>query len=131
MRSTADAPAPPTYLPALEGAARAWRVRRGAHCGTDTPPAGVRRDRRLHGRHANRRSAPWCLAGRPSALLLQPGSGSAFWYLALKNWVIASGIHPHVVFVFFRDTNLTDVLFRLDEQFRWSLDRVAHDQRTS
>ena len=48
--------------------------------------------------------------------------------VASSNWVIASGIHPRVVFVFFRDTNLTDVLFRLDEQFRWSLDRVAHDR---
>lgn len=61
-------------------------------------------------------------------MLLQPGSGSAFWYLALKNWVIASGIRPQAVFVVFRDTNLTDVLFRLDEQFRWSVDRVAHDR---
>jgi hypothetical protein len=58
------------------------------------------------------------LAGRPVAPLLQPGSGSAFWYLALRNWVIASGIRPRVVFIFFRDTNLTNILFRLDEQFR-------------
>ena len=27
--------------------------------------------------------------------------------------------------IFFRDTNLTDVMFRLDEQFRWSLDLAA------
>jgi hypothetical protein len=67
------------------------------------------------------------LAGRPVAPLLQPGSGPAFWYLALKNWVIASGITPRVVFIFFRDTNLTDVMFRLDEQYRWSLDLVASD----
>ena len=62
------------------------------------------------------------------APLLQAGSGSAFWYLALKNWVIASGIRPRVVFIFFRDTNLTDVMFRLDDQFRWSLDMVAGDR---
>ena len=62
------------------------------------------------------------------APLLQPGSGPAFWYLALKNWVIASGIRPRMVFIFFRDTNLTDVLFRLDDQFRWSLDLVALDR---
>lgn len=68
------------------------------------------------------------LAGRPVAPLLQPGSGSAFWYLALRNWVIASGIRPRVVFIFFRDTNLTNVLFRLDEQFRWSVDMVAGDR---
>jgi len=62
------------------------------------------------------------LTGRPIAPLLQAGSGSAYWYLAFKNWVVASGIRPQAVFVFFRDTNLTDVLFRLNP---WSLDRVA------
>src|SRR6185436_2279510 len=68
------------------------------------------------------------LSGVPVAPLLQAGSGPAFWYLALKNWVIASGIKPRVVFIFFRDTNLTDTMFRLDEQFRWSLDMVAGDR---
>jgi alginate O-acetyltransferase complex protein AlgI len=62
------------------------------------------------------------LSGRPVAPLLQAGSGSAYWYLALKNWVVASGIRPRAVFVFFRDTNLTDALFRLSP---WSLDHVA------
>ncbi len=65
------------------------------------------------------------LSGVPVAPLLQAGSGPAFWYLALKNWVVASGIKPRVVFIFFRDTNLTDVMFRLDDQYRWSLDMVA------
>ena len=68
------------------------------------------------------------LSGRPVAPLLQPGSGSAFWYLALKNRVIASGIKPRAVFIFFRDTNLTDVMFRLDQTFRWSLDMVADER---
>lgn len=68
--------------------------------------AGTRIDDRLLGR----------LSGRPVALLLQAGSGSVFWYLALKNWVIPSGIKPRTVFIFFRDTNLTDTMFRLDEQ---------------
>ena len=37
--------------------------------------------------------------------------------------------HPAaLVFIFFRDTNLTDVMFRLDEQYRWSLDIAAHDR---
>jgi hypothetical protein len=65
------------------------------------------------------------LTGRPVAPLVQAASGSAYWYLALKNWVVASGIKPRLIFVFFSDTNLTDVLFRLNT---WSLDRVA--QRT-
>ena len=68
------------------------------------------------------------LAGRPVAPLLQAGTGPAFWYLALKNWVVASGVTPRVVFIFFRDTNLTDTMFRLDEQFRWSLDPVARER---
>src|SRR4029450_950467 len=50
-------------------------------------------------------------------------SGPAWWYLALKNWVIASGIRPKAVFIFFRDTNLTNVLFRIDAT--WSLDTAA------
>lgn len=68
------------------------------------------------------------LAGRPVAPLLQAGSGPVFWYLALKNWVIASGIKPRAVFIFFRDTNLTNLMFRLDEQFRWSVDYVAGEK---
>jgi hypothetical protein len=117
---------PPSYLPALEGP----RARQAAFEATRISDlqrlnpgyvvigdsmAGTRIDERRLGE----------LAGSPVAPLLQAGSGSAFWYLALKNWVIASGIKPRVVFIFFRDTNLTDVMFRLDEQFRWSLDLVA------
>ncbi len=124
----AEPAAAPSYLSALEGP----RVRQPFD-GSRIPElqrlnpgyvvigdsmAGTRIDERRLGQ----------LAGRPVAPLLQPGSGSAFWYLALKNWVIASGIHPRCVFIFFRDTNLTDAMFRLDEQFRWSVDMVAHER---
>lgn len=68
------------------------------------------------------------LTGRPAAPILQAGSGPVYWYLALKNWVIASGARPRVVFIFFRDTNLTDVMYRLDEGYRWNIDRVAADR---
>ena len=64
------------------------------------------------------------LSGKRVFAILHPGSGSAFWYLALKNWVIASGVRPQAVFVFFRDTNLTDVMFRFDTAIT---DRVALD----
>lgn len=67
------------------------------------------------------------LSGKRVYALLQAASGPAFWYLALKNWVIPSGASPTYVFVFFRDTNLTDVMFRLDESYRAHLDRAAHD----
>lgn len=68
------------------------------------------------------------LARVPVAPLLHPGAGSAWWYLVLKNWVIPSGIRPRYVLIFFRDTNLTNVMFRLDEQFRWMVDYVAHER---
>ena len=41
-------------------------------------------------------------------LLLQFASGPAYWYLAFKNYLVASGVRPRVTFFFFRDTNLTD-----------------------
>lgn len=68
------------------------------------------------------------LHGAPVAPILHAGSGSAYWYLVLKNWVIPSGIHPRVVMIFFRDTNLTNVMYRLDEQYRWMIDFAAHDR---
>jgi hypothetical protein len=124
----AGTPLPPTYLPALEG------PRERAPFAPDRVPdlqrlqpgyvvigdsmAGTRVD--------ERRLVE--LTGVQVAPLLQAGSGSAFWYLALKNWVIASGIRPRMVLIFFRDNNLTDVLFRLDEQFRWALDLAALDR---
>jgi hypothetical protein len=118
-------PLPPTYLPAFEGPRERGRFAdtrvselrylNPGYVVIGDSMAGTRVDERRLGE----------LAGVPIAPLLQPGSGSAFWYLALKNWVIASGIKPRMVFVFFRDTNLTDVMFRLDQQFRWSLDLVA------
>jgi hypothetical protein len=114
------------YLPALEGRREGpfhahripelQRMNPGAVVIGDSM-AGTRIDERLLGD----------LSGVPVAPLLQAGSGSAFWYLAMKNWVIASGIEPRVVFIFFRDTNLTDVLFRLDSPFAWALDSVATD----
>jgi hypothetical protein len=80
--------------------------------------AGTRIEPRLLTNLTHQRIAP----------LLQPGTGSAWWYLALKNWVIAAHIHPRCTFIFFRDTNLTNAIFRLDDQFRWSLDLVAHER---
>jgi len=44
----------------------------------------------------------------------------------LKNWVIPSRIHPKAVIVFFRDTNLTNVMFRIDAT--WALDTAALDR---
>jgi hypothetical protein len=118
----------PTYLPALEGprerlpfdAAPIGDLARmdPAYVIIGDSMAGSRIDPRLLTELTHASIAP----------LLQPASGPAWWYLALKNWVIASGVHPRCTFIFFRDTNLTNALFRLDNQFRWAVDRVAHDQ---
>lgn len=62
------------------------------------------------------------------SFLYHPATGPAWWYLAFKNHLVASGVKPRVVFVFFRDTNLTDTHFRLESQygFGFGLDDVAH-----
>ena len=61
------------------------------------------------------------------SFLYNPATGPAWWYLAFKNHLIASGVTPRAVFVFFRDTNLTDTLFRLESLYGNALDEVAHD----
>lgn len=121
----AEAPAIPSYLPALEGP----RTREPFN------PEPIEELRRMNPGYvvigdsmAGSRIDPRRLtelARQPIAPLLQAGSGPAYWYLLLKNWVIASGIHPRVVFIFFRDTNLTNVMYRLDDQYRWMLDVAA------
>jgi hypothetical protein len=68
------------------------------------------------------------LSGRSIAPLLSAGAGPAYWYLVFTNWVVPSGIRPRCIFIFFRDTNLTNVMFRLDEPYRWMIDLVAHDR---
>lgn len=62
--------------------------------------------------------------------LYHPATGPAWWYLAFKNHLIASGITPRAVFVFFRDTNLTDTLFRLESLYGNALDEVAHEDES-
>ena len=67
------------------------------------------------------------LGGGDVAPVLQHATGSAYWYLVLKNYVIASGVSPRWVIVFLRDTNMTDVMFRLDGPYRAKLDEVARE----
>jgi len=119
---------PPTYLAALEGPRARGRFEetRVSDLQRLNPGYVVIGDSMAGTRIDERRLSE--LAGTPVAPLLQPGSGSAFWYLALKNWVIASGIKPRLVMIFFRDDNLTDLMFRLDQQFRWALDLAARDR---
>jgi hypothetical protein len=62
------------------------------------------------------------------APLLQNATGSAYWYLVLKNYVVASGIKPQWVVIFFRDTNLTEPAWRLTGAYRPHLDDVAGER---
>jgi hypothetical protein len=119
---------PPTYLPALEGPRErgAFSPDRIPDLQSMQPGYVVIGDSMAGTRVDDHRLVE--LTGVLVAPLLQPGSGPAFWYLALKNWVIASGIRPRMVLIFFRDANLTDVMFRLDDQFRWALDLAALDR---
>ena len=122
-------PAPnlqPSYLPALYGPRErnpfdADRVSALARMKPDLvvigdSMAGTRIDHALLAQRTGSVTAP----------LLWAGSGPAWWYLALKNWVIPSGIHPRAVVVLFRDTNLTNVLFRIDAT--WALDAAARER---
>ena len=116
----------PTYLPALYGPRErnpfdAGRVRDLSQMNPGLVVIGDSM--------AGSRIDPALLTERTGLLtapLLYAGSGPAWWYLALKNWVVASGIHPRAVVVFVRDTNLTNVLFRIDTT--WSLDTAARDR---
>jgi hypothetical protein len=62
---------------------------------------------------------------QPAAFLHHAATGPAWWYLAFKNQLVASGVKPRMTFIFFRDTNLTDTMFRLEGQYGRALDEVA------
>jgi hypothetical protein len=59
------------------------------------------------------------------AFLYHAATGPAWWYLAFKNQLVASGVRPRMTFIFFRDTNLTDTMFRLEGHYGSALDEVA------
>jgi hypothetical protein len=64
---------------------------------------------------------------RNVAFLFKAASGPSWWYLAFKNHLVASGVKPRATFIFFRDTNLTDTMFRLESLYGNELDATAHD----
>lgn len=66
------------------------------------------------------------MSGRGNAAFLyHAATGPSWWYLAFKNQLVASGVKPRCVFFFFRDTNLTDTMWRLAGHYGHALDRVA------
>jgi len=64
--------------------------------------------------------------GGPVALIWNGGAASAWWYLVLKNYVLAADVHPKAVCFFFRDRLLTDASFRTTGTYRRYLDAVMH-----
>jgi hypothetical protein len=59
------------------------------------------------------------------SFLYHAATGPAWWYLTFKNHLLASGVKPRMTFIFFRDTNLTDTMFRLEGHYGHALDEVA------
>jgi hypothetical protein len=117
---------PPSYLPALE--ARRHRQPFDASVIDDlqrlTPRyvfIGDSMARRISPSHFAK------ISGEPVAPLYQNSTGPAYWYLTFKNHLIASGAKPRWVFFFFRDTFLTNTLFRLTGRYRAKVDTAAAD----
>ena len=65
---------------------------------------------------------------REVELLWNGGAASAAWYLLLKNYVVASGIHPRLVCIFFRERMLTDASFRTTPTYRHFLESISRDK---
>jgi hypothetical protein len=81
----------------------------------------------MAGSRVNPRTLTHLVGGRGVAALLHPGTGSAYWYLAFKNWVVRAGLKPKAVIFFFRDENLTAPMWRV---YPGSLDRVAKNKES-
>ena len=67
------------------------------------------------------------LDGRRVELLWYGGAASASWYFRLKNYIVASGIRPELVCIFFRDRVLTDPRFRTEGTYRSKLEAAMHE----
>jgi hypothetical protein len=119
--------APPSYLPALELARERAPFRPDpiGDLRTMNPGYIIIGDSMAGRVDAARLTV---LARQNVAPILQNATGSAYWYLVFKNYVVASGARPKWVIVFFRDTNLTDPTFRLNGEYRGTLDQVALDR---
>jgi hypothetical protein len=65
---------------------------------------------------------------RDVELLWNGGAASAAWYLLLKNNVVAAGIHPRLVCVFFRERMLTDATFRTTDTYRPYLESIRREK---
>ncbi len=120
---------PPSYLPALE--ARRAREPFDGQIIRDLrkiEPEFVVIGDSMAGSRLDATQLSVMLHYRMVAPICYAATGSAFWYLALKNWVVASQVRPRVVIIFFRDENLTDPMFRVTGPYRATLDRAARER---
>jgi hypothetical protein len=122
----AEARATPSYLPALEPARARQPFNPVPIDELRAFPPGIvvigdSMAARIHKRRLEQ------LSRTVVAPLLRNATGSAHWYLIFKNYVVASGVRPKAVIVFFRETNLTDPMFRLGDSLRGNADPLAHD----
>jgi hypothetical protein len=60
-------------------------------------------------------------------VLWYPGAASAAWYLYLKNFIAAAGVHPRGVFIFIHDDVVTDPQFRTTGKYVQGLQRLRRD----
>ena len=122
-----EAIAPPSYLPAVEARHAREPFDQSLIDGLKRDnPVGIVIGDSMAGRVDPVRLGE--LLGGKVSTLVAPSTGSGWWYLAFKNVVITSGVRPKWVFVFGRDTNFTDPMFRLLEPYRTKLDWVARDR---
>jgi hypothetical protein len=122
----AEADQPPSYLPALE----ARRPRLPFDRSVIDDLRRLNPQYVLIGDSMARRISPthlMSISGESVAPLYQNSTGPAYWYLTFKNHLIPSGVRPKWTFVFFRDTFLTDTLFRLTGRYRAKVDTAAMD----
>ena len=68
------------------------------------------------------------LTGRKVSSYPVPGSASAFWYIVLKNNIVAAGHRPQAVVIVFRDTMLTAPGYRVHGEYFSQLDEYAKKQ---
>ena len=130
-RFSPAADVPPSYLPALEARRARDDAVRHAASSTDLRtlrPEFVLVGDSMAGSRVDAAHLAVLLGYRDVAPIYYAATGPAFWYLALKNWVVASQVRPKLVIIFFRDENLTDAMFRVTGEYRASLDRVARDR---
>ena len=63
--------------------------------------------------------------GKKIVQLKVPGGRSAHWFLVLKNYIVAAGVIPKTVFIFFRNTTLTSPTARTRGQGRVWIEKLS------